>query len=86
MNFIGPNDGQGIKLYLNAAHFKDDSKGRAQNRTGQRLENDGKIVIGTLVSSNSLRFSSQYYASVCVDELVFFNQSLPESEIKILSQ
>ena len=73
-------------LYLNGAHFKDELKGRAQNRTGQRLENDGKIIIGTLVSGNSLRYSSQYYASVCVDELVFINQSLPESEIRILSQ
>ena len=42
---------------------------------------DGRIVIGRLYTN-----SDQAYSSVEIDELRFFNQSLSEAQITMLSQ
>ena len=43
---------------------------------------DGKIVIGRLYSGPKI----PYYATVEVDQMLFFNKALTKAEISILSQ
>ena len=72
LNYIGPNAGQGISIYYNGARVgRDTSKHLYQISTG-----DGRIVVGRLYTERDLR-----YASIDVDELIFFNQSLSTTVI-----
>ena len=75
LNFIGPNNGQGISVYQDGQH-----KGNATTKdsTSSSDPSIGRIVIGRLLNG--------HYASVQVDELLFFNQTLTESEITMLNQ
>ena len=83
MNFIGPDEGQGIRIY-------NDGRIIGNNTTKLDLTNspsDGKIVIGRADfnvrdTANTLTF----YASVEVDELLIFNRTLTEPEIILLNQ
>ena len=84
VSFIGPNDGQGLRIYYDGVEARnsrpDRSPSRKSNSTIQRNSERG-IVIG--------RFNykiDQLYASVQVDEMFFFNQALTETEITSLSQ
>ena len=77
INFIGPNHGEGYKLYLNGALF-----GRAPYRfSGFQVPADGvrRIVIGRAFTN-----FDGVYGSVDVDELVFFNQTLTPREVMSL--
>ena len=77
LNFIGPDNGQGIRIHHDRVNVGSDStKGGPSKNTG-----DGRIVIGRyFVGKEGI------YPSVQVDELLFFNQTLTESEITMLSQ
>ena len=74
-NFVGPNNGQGIRVYHDGQLIGHDSR----KSTFSPLQNpvNGKISIGKF----------DRYASVQVDELYFFSRVLHVStpEIKILS-
>ena len=75
MNFIGPSDG--IQIYNDGVKVTNDASKRPKNYT----DGDKNIVIGRRFSDLDKR-----YASVQVDELLFFNQTLIETEITTLSK
>ena len=75
LNFIGPSDG--VRIYHDTVEVKRDKSKTAGNFT----HGDRRIVIGRRFSGSDKR-----YASVQVDELLFFNQKLTETEIKMLSK
>ena len=74
-NYIGPNNGEGVTIYHD---------GVEEIRQGNRSPHvypagSGKIVIGRTHPSRD-----QKYASLMMDELMFFNRKLTVSEIQIL--
>ena len=77
INYIGSEDGEGIRIYYDGV--------RRENDTSMNLNSfntgDGRIVIGRVYTDIDDR-----YASVQLDELIFFNIKLSDSEISILSQ
>ena len=73
MNYIGPEHGmQGIEIYLDGEHEKNDKT--LTTRSSQ--PGDGRVVVGRYHTD-----LDEKYASVDVDELLFFNQSLSSEEI-----
>ena len=77
LNFLGPNDEEGIRIYENGKHVGNHTIITQSSTT----ESNGRIVIGRAFTE-----INNYYASVQVDELLFFNRSLTEQEIGMLSQ
>ena len=77
LNFLGPNDQEGISIYQNGQHVGNHT---TINQSSTNAP-DGKIVIGRVFTE-----INNFYASVQVDELLFFNQTLTEAEIRLLSQ
>ena len=76
-NYIGPNEGQGIRIYQDG-----NLMGNVTTLTNPYSgKSSGKIVIG-----RRYPYINNFYSSVEVDELLFFNQSLTEPEITTLSQ
>ena len=76
LNYIGPNDGEGIRIYVNGVQVASDNmKIAVAYQSG-----DGRIVVGRYYTD-----SNRLYTSVEVDELIFFNRSLTLEEIKYLS-
>ena len=77
LNFIGPNDGEGIRVYEDGSLIdRDNTKYNLR-----RSASNGRISLGRFIARHGT-----YYASAQVDELMFFNQSLTEAEIRMLSQ
>ena len=75
LNYIGPNDGQGIRIYNDATEKANDtSKYEKIYSPG-----DGRIVVGRYETDKD-----RNYVSVQVDELIFFNQALSMNDIKLL--
>ena len=75
LNYIGPNNGQGIRMYHNGEQVASDTgKTGITNSAG-----DGRIVVGRYYTN-----ADRDYATVQVDELIFFNQSLSVDEIRML--
>ena len=77
LNFLGPNDGEGIRIYQNGKHVGNHTTVIQSSTT----EPNGRIAI-----ERAFTEIHNYYASVQVDELLFFNHSLTEQEIRMLSQ
>ena len=77
LNFLGPNDEEGIRIYENGKHVGNHTIITQSSMT----ESNGRIAIGRAFTE-----IHNYYASVQVDELLFFNHSLTEQEIRMLSQ
>ena len=70
INYIGPEDGQGIRIHSEG--IEAGSGTTRYPRTSDDDGGDGRIVIG---ESHSVQ----------LDELIFFNSALTDSEIKMLS-
>ena len=78
LNFIGPNEEEGITVYHNGMYVAR-STGRGMNNLQD--PEDRRIILGRgLPSTNILD------GSVHVDELLIYNQYLSGTEIEILSQ
>ena len=75
LNYIGPNDDEGIRIYYNAEELESD----ITNLVVSFSAGDGRIVIGRGYTNENSN-----YASVNVDELLFFNRSLTPSEVTVL--
>ena len=72
LNYIGPNDGEGIRSYVNGQEVASETtKSRRSSLPG-----DGRIVVGRRSTDQDM-----YYTSVQIDELVFFNKTLSTTEI-----
>ena len=77
INFIGPNEGQGIKIYHDGVEVGSDTTKIASQFNHH---SPGKITVG--------RYNSNVdwgYCSVQMDEIAFFNQHLSQAEITLLS-
>ena len=79
INFIGPNIGQGYIVYVDG--IKHGCSGSGQFTPG--VINNGRIAVGRQFIQNNKLIA---YTSFAVDELLFFNQTLNETEIRMLSQ
>ena len=76
LNFIGPDEGQGIRIYYNGEQTGNVvTKGARSYQSG-----DGRVVVGRLYTD-----VNDFYASVDVDELLFFNEALSDQNIRYLS-
>ena len=72
LNYNGPDNGEGAEVYFNAVHNgRDDSKVSKTFSPG-----DGRVVVGRQRTDGDER-----YASVDVDELLFFNYKLSNLQI-----
>ena len=76
MNYIGPNDGQGLRIYHNSILVANDTTLTSR----QWYPGNRKIVVGRHYNG-----ADHWYSSVQVDELYFFNRFLTEAEIRMLS-
>ena len=72
MNYIGPSDGEGIRIFDNGTEVAN----VATKVAGSDHPGDGRIVVGRIYTDRGL-----LYASVQVDELTFFNKALSTTEI-----
>ena len=72
LNFIGPENGEGIKFYLDGMLTGSDDTGEAETHT----PGNGRVVLGRVYTDED-----DLYGGVALDELLFFNQTLSEQEI-----
>ena len=77
LNYIGPENGQGVRIYHDGVHIGDEST----IVVAAKNNGDGRIVMGRFFAERE-----GSYSSFQVDELLFFNQTLTDSEITTLSQ
>ena len=74
LNYIGPNDGQGIRIYEDGVLTgSDDTKSLGRDPSPQ---GEGRIVVG-----REFTHFDDKYASVTLDELLIFNQTLSDQQI-----
>ena len=78
LNYIGHEDGQGIRIYTDGVQVGTETA----RSSGSDDAGDGRVAIGRWV----LTMSNWQYTSLQLDELMFFNAKLTDSEITILSQ
>ena len=84
MNFIGPDEGQGIMVYNDGKLIGNDTtKFNATNSPS-----NGRIQIGRedFRYINNPDYTFPFHASVEVDELLIYNRTLTEPEIILLKQ
>ena len=74
LNYLGPNIGEGIWIYYNGNQVASQT---TRYTYLQHPAGEGRIVIGRAFPDQD-----RDYASLQVDELIFFNQSLSDNEIK----
>ena len=82
LNYIGPDDGQGIQLYddgtTSAMHYIDNTK-----EAGSYSPGDGNVVLGRYYTD--FYDDSDPYTGVKIDELLFFNTKLDSTEVAALA-
>ena len=76
LNYIGPKNGEGIKILYDGAEVASDTTRRTLS---PRTAATDRIVLGRFYLDRNER-----YSSVKIDELVFFNQSLKSAEVQQL--
>ena len=72
LNYFGLNNGQGIQVYFNGAEAGRDTTKVSKTFSG----GDGRVVLGRQKTD-----SDGNYASVDVDELLFFNTKLSNAQV-----
>ena len=77
LNYLGPGDGEGIRIYYDGSEVASDTTKTARSRSA----GDGRIVVGRWYIDRD-----ENYASVEIDELIFFNQALTVDNIETLYQ
>ena len=75
LNYLGPNDGDGIRIYYVGVEVASDT---AKSTHGFGA-GDGRIVVGRYRTN-----LNSHYGNVQVDELIFFNEALMRDDIRIL--
>ena len=75
INYIGPNNGQGIRMFIDGSELMSDTAKDAWSFSA----GDGMVVVGRDYTD-----ADKEYASVQVDELIFFNQVLSNDHINKL--
>ena len=77
LNYIGPSDGEGIRVYYNGMEVANATTKSEFHRPIS--SGDGRIVVGREVTN-----LDGSYASMEIDELIFFNNALSTTNIKLL--
>ena len=77
LNYIGANDGEGIRIYINGEEV---ATSATKTRRSSSSAGDGGIVVGRYYTDQDWR-----YATMQIDELVYFNQTLSEQGINTLA-
>ena len=75
LNYIRYEDGQGIRMYYDGREVASDTT----NFGGTYSAGDGRIVVGRIFTDRD-----ENYASIQVDELIYFNKALTTTDIKLL--
>ena len=75
LNYIGPNDGEGIQIYHNSRNIVNVTELSAC----VYFEGNPNLVLVRVYNGGDF-----WYESIQVDELYFFNQTLSEAEIRVL--
>ena len=73
LNYIGADNGEGIKMFIDGSKVTSDTTKTAHSS----LAGDGMIVVGRIYTDKD-----QSYTSVQVDELIFFNRALTSVEVQ----
>ena len=73
VNYIGPDDGQGIRVYFDGIEMKSDT----EKHGGPFSAGDGRIVVGRINTQIDNRYSTMQ-----ADELMFFNNILTTTDIR----
>ena len=73
LNYIGPNNGEGIIGYFDGIEVKTDTS----KYGGPFKVGDGRIVVGRRYTDRDAK-----YASVQVDELIYFNATLTSDNVQ----
>ena len=77
LNYIGPNNEEGIRIYENGIQTgSDDTQSAHAYQPGE-----GRVVIGRQYTDVDAA-----YASVDIDELLFFNETLSDQDIRDLNK
>ena len=74
LNYIGPNNGEGIRMFINGAEVASKTTKSVSSYTPS--SGDGRIIVGRTFTN-----SYERYTSLQIDELVYFNQDLNTEEI-----
>ena len=72
LNYIGPNNEQGITMFLNGEIVVSDTTKAVWSQSA----GDGRIVVGRHFTN-----LNQDYSSVMVDELIYFNARLTSDDV-----
>ena len=75
LNYIGPNNGQGIRFYFDGAEVASDIIKWLKSKSA----GDGRVVIGRQYID-----VDDKYAGIDVDELLFFNETLSVQQMMVL--
>ena len=75
VNYIGPDDGQGIRVYFDGLEMKRDTTKYEELYSA----GSGSIIVGRLKTN-----LDKDYTSIMIDELIFFNSSLDTADIRAL--
>ena len=81
INFIGPAEGEGIRIYHDGVEVANDTTKSYGTCQHPACRPDGRIVVGRQYTKMGLG-----YCSFQVDELAFFNEILSQEQITMLSQ
>ena len=81
INFIGPAEGEGIRIYQDGVQVANDTTKSYGTCQHPACRPDGRIVVGRQYTKMDLGF-----CSFQVDELALFNEILSLEEITLLSQ
>ena len=75
LNYIGPNDGEGIRIYYNGVQVTSDTAKTARSHSA----GDGRIVAGRRRTD-----IDAYYASMQIDELIYFDAALTSDDVQLI--
>ena len=75
VNYIRPDDGQGIRVYFDGLEMKRDTAKYEELYSA----GSGSIIVGRLKTN-----LDKDYISIMIDELIFFNSSLDTADIRAL--
>ena len=73
LNYIGPNDGEGIRMFIDGAEVRSSTTGSGRSAS----VGEGRIVVGRYYPDRD-----EHYASVQVDELIYFNAALTNEDVQ----
>ena len=75
LNYIGPNNGEGIRMFIDGTEVASSTTKHGRSYS----PGDGRIVVG--------RYYTNYdgnYASVQMDELIYFNAAMTSTEVQLI--